>query len=128
MMTGVKPEYVNPWRNGKFSYFPLLYFLFPNKFHSFALFLCRVAYTLHGRKLTALNSNEIADREQRMLTGGGDYRCGCITVCGENTCVCLDEGDTLPSETAYSYFASNPEGENLNINTANYNYERFIMP
>ena len=61
-------------------------------------------------------------------TGGGDYRCGCITVCGENTCVCLDEGGTLPSETAYSYFASNPEGENLNINTANYNYERFIMP
>jgi hypothetical protein len=42
--------------------------------------------------------------------------------------VCLDEGGTLPSETAYSYFASNPEGENLNINTANYNYERFIMP
>ena len=40
----------------------------------------------------------------------------------------LDEGGTLPSETAYSYFASNPEGENLNINTANYNYERFIMP
>ena len=83
---------------------------------------------LNKIKLTALNSNEIADREQRMLTGGGDYRCGCITVCGENTCGCLDEGGTLPSETAYSYFASNPEGENLNINKANYNYERFIMP
>ena len=47
MMTGMKQEYVKPWRYGRFSFLPLLYFLFPNKFHRIAMFLCRVAYTLH---------------------------------------------------------------------------------
>lgn len=34
---------------------------------------------LNKIKLTALNSNEIADREQRMLTGGSDHKCGCVS-------------------------------------------------
>ena len=38
---------------------------------------------LNKIKLTVLNRNEIADKEQRLLKGGADYNCGCISGCVE---------------------------------------------
>ena len=47
---------------------------------------------LNKIKLTALNRNEIADREQRMLKGGVDYKCGCMAICLDELCMCIEEG------------------------------------
>lgn len=83
---------------------------------------------LNKIKLTVLNRNEIADREQRMLKGGADYQCGCITTCLDELCICLDDGGVLPSEKAYERYSYGPKGENLNGTTAETNKENNFMP
>lgn len=83
---------------------------------------------LNKIKLTVLNSNEIVDKEQRLLKGGGDYRCGCITACAEDACVCLDEGGSVPSEVSFSYHYSSLSGENLNKQIADDNYNNYYIP
>ena len=48
---------------------------------------------LNKIKLTALNRNEIADREQRMLKGGVDYKCGCMVICMDELAYALKKVD-----------------------------------
>lgn len=80
---------------------------------------------LNKIKLTALNSNEIADREQRMLTGGGDYKCGCVSYCLDDYCACFDEGGSMAKDASLYSITSLPSSdkhinqgreENYNIN------------
>lgn len=66
---------------------------------------------LNKIKLTALNSNEIADREQRMLTGGGDYKCGCLSGCLDDLCACSEEGGYGPKEAVLSSLTTTPNSE-----------------
>lgn len=54
---------------------------------------------LNTIKLTNLNRNEIVDREQRLLKGGMN-QCGCVAVCTEDICACLDEIGSVPNEAA----------------------------
>lgn len=57
---------------------------------------------LNKIKLTVLNRNEIADKEQRLLKGGADYNCGCISGCVDDLCACLEDGGYQPKETVLS--------------------------
>lgn len=58
---------------------------------------------LNRIKLTTLDSNEIADREQRLLKGGSDKLCGCIGVCVEEMCGCIeDDGQLVLNSNNYS--------------------------
>ena len=75
---------------------------------------------LNKIKLTALNSNEIADREQRMLTGGGDYRCGCLSSCLDDLCACIEEGGYGPKESVLYSLTSTADSE-TNKNKLNEN-------
>ena len=72
---------------------------------------------LNKIKLTALNRNEIADREQRMLKGGVDYKCGCMAICLDELCMCIEEGGYEPAENVYNRYANSDSGENI-INSA----------
>ena len=79
---------------------------------------------LNRIKLTVLNLNEIADKEQRLLKGGADYKCGCISNCLEEMCACIEDGANLPKETAMEAITSikNMESEEntiLDRNTGN---------
>ena len=57
---------------------------------------------LNKIKLSVLNRNEIADREQQMLKGGSGY-CGCIATCMEDFCFCKDANDlNQQNATLYS--------------------------
>ena len=53
---------------------------------------------LNKIKLTVLNRNEIADKEQRLLKGGADYNCGCISGCVDDLCACLEDGGYQPKK------------------------------
>lgn len=66
---------------------------------------------LNKIKLTVLNSNEIADREQRMLTGGSDYKCGCVSYCLDDYCACFDEGGTMAKDASLNSITSSPNSE-----------------
>ena len=67
--------------------------------------------TLKKIKLTDLNRNEIADREQRMLKGGADYTCGCMGVCMDELCICIEDGGYEPAENVYDRYAYSESGE-----------------
>ena len=54
---------------------------------------------LNKIKLNVLNRNEIADKEQRLLKGGLNS-CGCVSVCLEDICACVDEIGSTPNEAA----------------------------
>lgn len=70
---------------------------------------------LNKIKLTALNRNEIADREQRMLKGGADYGCGCIEGCVDDMCACLEDGGYFPKErTLYNITTTVDSEQNKN--------------
>lgn len=77
---------------------------------------------LNKIKLTALNSNEIADREQRMLTGGGDYKCGCVSYCLDDYCVCFDEGGSMAKDASLYSITSSPNKEEYRDELTNTNY------
>ena len=79
-------------------------------------------------KLTALSRNEIADREQRLLIGGGDYKCGCISSCLDEMCQCFEDGVGAPNETVLVRFVSEPNRNHIENTTAQYNYDRHITP
>lgn len=53
---------------------------------------------LNKIKLNYLYNNEIEDREQRMLKGG--YDCGCVSMCLQDFCACVDEVGSTPNEAA----------------------------
>lgn len=58
---------------------------------------------LNRIKLTNLNRNEIADKEQRMLKGGSEKTCGCIGVCLEDMCGCFEgDGQLVLNSNNYS--------------------------
>ena len=79
-------------------------------------------------KLTVLNRNEIADKEQRLLMGGGDYKCGCISSCLDELCQCFEDGGGAPNETVLVRFVSEPNRNHIENTTAQYNHDRGIMP
>lgn len=66
---------------------------------------------LNKIKLTALNRNEIADREQRMLKGGVDYKCGCMAICMDELCICIEEDGYEPAENVYDRYSYTQNGE-----------------
>ena len=68
-------------------------------------------------KITDLNRNEIADREQRMLKGGIDYKCGCMAICMDELCICIEDGGYEPAENVYDRYAYTQNGEDI-INSA----------
>ena len=71
---------------------------------------------LNKIKLTVLNSNEIADREQRMLIGGGDYKCGCVSYCLDDYCACFDEGGSMAKDASLYSITSSPNSEQFRDN------------
>lgn len=73
-------------------------------------------------KLTALNSNEIADREQRLLVGGGDYKCGCVSYCLDDYCACFDEGGTMAKDTSLYSITSLPSKDKHQDENTRQNY------
>lgn len=83
---------------------------------------------LNKIKLTALNRNEIADREQRMLKGGAGYTCGCMGVCLDELCICIEEGGYEPAENVYDRYAYSESGE-TGINLAHeFIYNKNLKP
>lgn len=65
---------------------------------------------LNKIKLTVLNRNEIADKEQRLLKGGLNS-CGCVSVCLQDICACVDEIDSTPNEAAMYKITSTEDRE-----------------
>jgi len=72
-------------------------------------------------KLTVLNRNEIADKEQRLLKGGADYKCGCVSACVEDMCVCVGEDELVQDSNTNTHLNFSTES------TASFNMLRVDM-
>lgn len=80
-------------------------------------------------KLTVLNRNEIADKEQRLLMGGGDYKCGCMSACMDELCQCLTTQNAVPLETILEkQVNSSILRESVDKTTAEFNRDRNHIP
>lgn len=75
-------------------------------------------------KLTTLTHNEIVDKEQRLLKGGGDYKCGCVSYCLDDLCVCFDEGGTMAKDVSLYSISSLPSKEEHIDDMTDTNYQK----
>lgn len=78
---------------------------------------------LNKIKLTVLDCNEIADREQRLLKGGSDYKCGCVSYCMDDYCACFDEGGTMAKDVSLYSITSLPNSEQYRDENTDQNYQ-----